>query len=69
VTTADKKCQWGGDPQPCPKGGTHALIVDRVDSGVRMCGPHARDAVITWGSQGERGVYTVKVGTDGEGEL
>lgn len=62
--TSDQKCQWAADPEPCGMSGTHALVVDGVDSQVRMCGPHARDAVITFIAQGEKGVHTVAVDAD-----
>lgn len=54
-------CQRGGDPRSCTRPGTHALMVDGADSGVRMCGPHARDAVITWMAQGEQNIAAVQV--------
>jgi hypothetical protein len=61
VSGPQPNCQWGGDPKSCPRAGTHELIVDNARTEVFMCGPHARDAVITWITQGEKGVSMVQV--------
>jgi hypothetical protein len=55
-----RTCQRGD--VECGKPGTHALVLDTGDTGVRMCGPHAVQSVTEFMAQGEKDVWAVKVG-------
>ncbi|MEV7228323.1 hypothetical protein AB0M79_15045 [Polymorphospora sp. NPDC051019] len=45
----------------CDKPATYGIVISTYDTGQRMCGPHARDAVNDYARQGERNAWMRKV--------
>lgn len=49
-------CQRGLGENRCTSEGTHEIVIDGQGTGVKMCGPHAREAVTRFVEQGEQSV-------------